>query len=503
MIYMAKQHITTELELNDEGEFTSSSDQLHISEPIQQEIEYLLSKFKKNKIILQPEFQREFVWSKKKQKELIKSVWKNIPLPMFYFSVDDKETFEVIDGQQRLTTLFGYLSPQSVDAHIKKKLIKNLKIKDSKNNKIENNEIIKKIKRTNIYCVKIPENHLNSNKKFEIFTMLNQGAMTLKPQEIRNAIFQQDMPYLNKSLKKLAKKLSNLTKIKYSRMAGQELVLRFFVINEWGYEKKVSDNLINIDRLKNVFGEKRCIQLSKEFTIFLKRMKKTFPNHYFETLKSEQRQPKNASNWKMHIFTNKPNQALFHLFSFYLPKYKNYQFNKHSPYGIRNGFMKLLKNKKFVSNISGSGTDSTKRIIRSKKIFEKEFAYRYIGDYTKTINRNISNDEKRTLYDNLPYCYLCYGKIRKLKDAYAEHITPFKSTGISKLKNILLSHKKCNERKGIKPLEKYRDENVLKRYGNKNKIPQYQKALSEWNKNHPLTDYKKLVGYAKLDYKLG
>ena len=40
---------------------------------------------------------------------------------MFYFSIDNDTKLEVIDGQQRLTTMFGYIDLQSIKRQCNKK----------------------------------------------------------------------------------------------------------------------------------------------------------------------------------------------------------------------------------------------------------------------------------------------------------------------------------------------------------------------------------------------
>ncbi|MEK6871823.1 MAG: DUF262 domain-containing protein [Nanoarchaeota archaeon] len=97
-----------------EPDFSVLSSRLAIKEPVPRKVNDVFRDFsEENKIILQPEFQRDFIWTKNKQAELIKSLWRGIPLPMFYFSVDNNGKWEVIDGQQRLTTIFGYIYPLS------------------------------------------------------------------------------------------------------------------------------------------------------------------------------------------------------------------------------------------------------------------------------------------------------------------------------------------------------------------------------------------------------
>jgi uncharacterized protein with ParB-like and HNH nuclease domain len=65
-------------------------------------------------LTLQPKFQREYVWSLKPElpSRLIESLLLQIPIPPIYFynDTENDNTLEVIDGQQRLTTLIDFIS---------------------------------------------------------------------------------------------------------------------------------------------------------------------------------------------------------------------------------------------------------------------------------------------------------------------------------------------------------------------------------------------------------
>ncbi len=57
-----------------------------------------------------PEWQRQEVWSRSKKQNLIDSILRGWKLPKFYFLKisDDPESYEVVDGQQRLVTIFEF-----------------------------------------------------------------------------------------------------------------------------------------------------------------------------------------------------------------------------------------------------------------------------------------------------------------------------------------------------------------------------------------------------------
>src|SRR6202023_738342 len=58
---------------------------------------------------LNPEFQRDFVWSIEKQSRLIESCLMRIPLPVFYVAEAHDGRIIVVDGLQRLSTFKRFL----------------------------------------------------------------------------------------------------------------------------------------------------------------------------------------------------------------------------------------------------------------------------------------------------------------------------------------------------------------------------------------------------------
>ncbi|TLW93161.1 DUF262 domain-containing protein [Saccharomonospora piscinae] len=59
-----------------------------------------------------PDWQREKVWNKDQQRRLIDSILRGWKLPKFYFqrTSTNPDTFDVVDGQQRLNAIWGFMS---------------------------------------------------------------------------------------------------------------------------------------------------------------------------------------------------------------------------------------------------------------------------------------------------------------------------------------------------------------------------------------------------------
>lgn len=471
----------------------------------------LYKRYKEKCLVLQPDFQRDFIWPPKKQKELIKSIWQGIPIPMFYFfrkEDNGKTIWEVIDGQQRLTTLFGFYDRHSLPKRIRNKIIERIGLKVGEE-KISDEVIRQKFKRDDLKLMRVlfDEKDISSGQQYEIFRRLNQGAMALKAQEIRNCIMQKEMPILNDIVKKLTRLIERLLQKKFNRMFGEELVLRFFVIQKYGYEKRVSDYInFSVDKrvseIKKDLNDTVVREYAKKFREFIKRMDCLFGENCFQVLDRNAERPRHSYNWDTHIFSGVLNQGLFHLFASYILQYNNNQFRKaeRARDKIKKYFLKLLKNKKFIYLITGASTDQPRKVKISKELFEKEFLDKC---FPRKIARVPGHEEKKVLFKNIPYCYLCYGKLKKVEAA--EHIEAYSKGAESKLSNILLAHAKCNHEKLDRTLEGYREvykDKIIKRVKrNKKHINSYIRCLQNWNRDYPLNCYRKLLRLARNDLK--
>ena len=83
--------------------------------PDKKSISDLIGKINRGELILQPEFQREFVWTPTHMEKFIKTILDGFPFPEIYLSQKgiNLETLTtqnvIVDGQQRLTTIKRYI----------------------------------------------------------------------------------------------------------------------------------------------------------------------------------------------------------------------------------------------------------------------------------------------------------------------------------------------------------------------------------------------------------
>ncbi|WP_462114832.1 GmrSD restriction endonuclease domain-containing protein [Lysobacter xanthus] len=201
-------------------------------------------------LILDPDYQRKYRWSDQKASRFIESIALNIPVPVFYFAEEPDGTFSVIDGQQRLTSLFRYLKPQELSSvfgdDITELTLADLKVRSDLNGKkyadLERAERALLSKRP-LRCI-VVLNESDETLKFEVFERLNSGSASLTDQEVRNCLYRGP---LNELLKELAdntqfKELVSLPDAAQKNMKDVELVLRFFAYRELNESSKYSDS---------------------------------------------------------------------------------------------------------------------------------------------------------------------------------------------------------------------------------------------------------------------
>lgn len=70
----------------------------------------LVNAYKSKKLDLNPPFQRQFIWSKKDQQILLRSILNGIAIPNIFLQLTPSGTFNMVDGQQRTRTILAFVN---------------------------------------------------------------------------------------------------------------------------------------------------------------------------------------------------------------------------------------------------------------------------------------------------------------------------------------------------------------------------------------------------------
>ena len=148
-------------------------------------------------IVLQPDFQREYVWNVERASRYIESLLLRFPTPPIFLAQEQSDDWVVIDGHQRLETLFRYMKPLirgtlpiSVRTQPELRLNSLEVLQDLNGSTITDLPISKReeLWETELQVVLLPKD-VASDLKYALFARLNAGSMSLNPQELRNCIF--------------------------------------------------------------------------------------------------------------------------------------------------------------------------------------------------------------------------------------------------------------------------------------------------------------------------
>lgn len=176
-----------------------------------------------------PEIQREYVWSNSKASRLIESLLLNVPLPVLYFAEAPDDTYEIIDGHQRVASVARYLNNEFTlsglrvlaDADHMRKRFHQLPSADQRRI------------RTRVIRAIIITDESHPSMKFEVFERLNTGSIALNAQEIRNSTHRGPFMQMVKELVQNATFRSAVGQKKpRPRMADNELIIRFFALRD-------------------------------------------------------------------------------------------------------------------------------------------------------------------------------------------------------------------------------------------------------------------------------
>ena len=144
----------------------------------------VIRRIDRSSYVMNPDFQRDFIWLDDKQSKLIESVIMRIPLPVFYMAEDDEGRMVVVDGLQRLSTFQRFIKnklrlqlPGRIELHRKRFSDLPSKIQ----NRVEDCNLI-------FYIIdsKVPE-----RARLDIFARVNWG-IPLTRQQMRNCLYMGD-----------------------------------------------------------------------------------------------------------------------------------------------------------------------------------------------------------------------------------------------------------------------------------------------------------------------
>jgi hypothetical protein len=304
----------------------------------------VLRRIEKGSFVMNPDFQRDFIWPEDKQSKLIESVLMRIPLPVFYLAEDENGKMIVVDGLQRLSSFKRFVNnelklklPDQSD--LNKKTFSDLSPKLQ--NRVEDCNLV-------LYIIdaKVPE-----RARLDIFERVNAGV-PLTRQQMRNCL------YIGKGTRFLRREANTDIFIQATgnslnskTMRDREFVNRFCAFDILGFENyrgDMDDFLAQCLTKMNKMSDYDIDRLSKRFRNSMENNFIVFEKHAFRKHNSleEDRSVLNASLWDV--------------FSTGLSNYSSSIIEAKAE-KIRFSFYDLLSDEDFYKSIS-VGTNEQKKV---------------------------------------------------------------------------------------------------------------------------------------------
>ncbi|NOU19516.1 MAG: DUF262 domain-containing protein [Bacteroidales bacterium] len=365
----------------DEYELTSSPNDFNIM---------TINSFIESGAIIIPGFQRNFVWDIKRASKLIESIILGLPVPQIFLYEEAKNKFLVMDGQQRLMTIFYFIKQKfpkrerrtelreifSKNGNIPDEILfdeeyfTTFKLSLSKTKERHKNKFngltyktlgeyrtqfeLRPIRNV-IVKQNVPKD--DNSSVFEIFNRLNSGGINLTPQEIRGSLYHSkfyDLLY-KLNLEPVWRKLLR-TEAPDLHMRDVELLLRGFAMMIDG------DNYFSsLAKFLNDFSNKMK-KITPDKIIFYESYFKSFLEHCSE-LPEETFINKKTKRFNTFLF-----EAI--LFATSIDKINNNQLYSGK---IDLSKIKLMESDSEFNEFSIAGTTNKSSVVKRLEIAKKYF----------------------------------------------------------------------------------------------------------------------------------
>jgi hypothetical protein len=418
------------VESPDEGDLQIAAPPTISLDKLNRSIFELHRSYKRGLLIIDPEWQRKFVWDRKRASRLIESLLINLPIPVIYLAANDQKKYEVIDGLQRLTSIFEFLE--------NKYALKGLEFKAEFNDRRFKElppEIQNAIENAYLQTFELAAT-TPKNMMFLIFERLNTGGVALNDMEIRNCLFRGP---LNDLLSELAQdenfKRSVNQKGIERRMADRMLVMRFLAFYQMTYFKARNglkpffNEFFSTYRLLN---EDKLAEFRETFREAMRACYTVFGNRAFRLRKED------TGGWALRV-----NAAVFQVISVCFTDYDRGTITR-SADSIFEAYTDMISSDQTWREAVSSSTGMQSRIDYAFEAWKKRLRKAISGTVPNDTSRFFSKALKMELFEQNNKCALCNQDIVLIDDAALDHKEQYWEGGKTVPANARLAHRHCN-----------------------------------------------------------
>jgi uncharacterized protein with ParB-like and HNH nuclease domain len=236
----------------------------------------IMSMYEEGEIIISPEFQRAFRWDENRQSLFIESLLLGIPIPPIFVAENNDNIWELVDGLQRLSTIFSFFGILKDESKNNLALSEGTLLKGIDGFTVDTIPTKYKLLLKRAVCrVEVIRFDSEFDMRYELFNRLNTGGAELSDQEIRNCIFRGYDNKFNAFINSLGddetfKDLVYIRDEQAERMYYQELILRYLTLKNEGaifakdsnIQQHMSNYMLKVSKSPEVF------EFDKEKSLF-------------------------------------------------------------------------------------------------------------------------------------------------------------------------------------------------------------------------------------------
>ncbi|WP_274426594.1 DUF262 domain-containing protein [Chelativorans sp. YIM 93263] len=315
--------------------------------------ETIISQLRRGNINLNPIFQRRSAWNQVRKSLFIESLILGLPIPQIILAEDKshKGRFVVIDGKQRLLTIRQFAADDQDE--FDKLTLKGLEDRPDLNGKdygalksdLDLQRDLDRFENQTIRTV-IIRGWEKEDYLYSVFLRINQGSVTLSPQELRQALHPGKFSVFVDDRSATSEPLLNALGLSEPdfRMRDAELLLRylaysFFASSYGGNLKKFLDDAHTYFN-KNWDSKKSEVeQRFEQFEIAIEFLRKGFGEKEY------------LRKWNGKNFEPRINRAVFDIMLYYFSEESVRHSAENKMEDVVDSFKKLCETTKFLSSI--------------------------------------------------------------------------------------------------------------------------------------------------------
>jgi len=366
--------------------------------------------YREGRLILDPEWQRNYVWANQRASRLVESFLIDIPVPVVYLAENKQGNYEVIDGLQRLTSSFRFfegeyaLSGLEILKDLNGKYFKDLDVRFQ--NKLWN---------VTLRAVELAPS-TPKDLMFTIFERLNTWGTALNEMEIRNCLYRGSLNRSIGQLSSLPEFIQCISQENISRrMDDRCLILRFLAFYERTYLKATRGLKRFLNEFLEVYREAKDEKLKEFEQAFRKSMRASLTVFGKNGFRLRQQDKRGQGEW-----AHRPNAAIFQVIAVSFTKYEASQITRAADAVFEEYLDVLATDPSWVDSVTKSTGDSDRIGYAFETWFER--LDRVLSGFnTNGRKQSFSRELKEEMFQQRSTCTICGQNIKLLNDAAMDH----------------------------------------------------------------------------------